>query len=89
MNATSLQLMWNELNCSERNSIISRYRVAYMEESKPDGKHVDVGDLRVTITGLTPSTNYTVFIAALNEEQELGPLYNLTLTTSSLAEKDG
>ena len=82
---TKILLTWSEVNCSERNSATLNYHVSYSKESSATVPTTieDVVGLMVTITGLEPSTNYTFSLAAMNENQELGPAYNITVTTSS------
>lgn len=42
---------------------------------------MDVSEMMVLITGLSSATDYFVSVAAVNENGELGPAYNVTVRT--------
>ena len=64
--ATSISLRWEEVPCLHRNGEITGYTV--LVGNGRANRLVEVaGDLRETnISGLAPSTEYTIQVAALN-----------------------
>ena len=72
--ARSINVSWNEIECIERNGMISNYSV----EFSPLGGSVIPGvvmmdERRYTVSGLTPFTNYTFQVAGVNSVST-GPL---------------
>ena len=68
----TITVQWEEVNCIDRNGLITSYRIRAMTSGEDDMINT-VGDVReATITGLTPSTEYTVSVAAVNS-QDTGP----------------
>ena len=60
------------MRCIHRNGDITAYRIRAIT-SGGDDRMETVGDVReATITGLSPSTEYTVSVAAVNS-QDTGP----------------
>ena len=56
------------MRCTDRNGLITGYRIRVMTSGEND-RIVVVDDVReVTISGLSPSTEYTVSVAAVNNE---------------------
>ena len=63
---------WERVNCIDRNSEISGYTVLY----GPVGGtavNVSVSGTNYTAVGLTPSTNYSIEVAAVNSDGGVGP----------------
>ena len=79
---------WKPVNCIDRNSEISRYAVRY---SPVGGTAVNVSvsgtnHLAYTLVGLTPSTNYSIEVAEINSDGEVGPFSPpIFVTTFDLA----
>ena len=70
--SSSITVQWVTVPCIHRNGDITSYRIRAMTSGEND-RIVTVGDVREsTISGLTPSTEYTVSIAAVNS-QDTGP----------------
>ena len=68
----AITVQWEEVDCIDRNGDITGYSVLVVT-SGGDDRIVTVGDVReATISGLTPSTVYTVSVAAMNS-QDTGP----------------
>ena len=62
-------VQWEEVDCIDRNGLITGYRIRVMTS----GEIETVDDVReATISGLSPSTEYTVSVAAMNN-QGIGP----------------
>ena len=74
MNVT---IVWDAVNCIERNSIITGYVVRFTPPSTSGNDSVmmagtgDAGGM-VTIDGLTPSTQYSIQVAAVNSDGSVG-----------------
>ena len=75
-NITSILLTWWELDCSERNSRISHYLVTY-----DSGRAVNVTQTMLLLDELRPATGYTVSLAAVNVDGEIGPAYIMATRT--------
>ena len=75
-------VQWGEVICPQRNGLITGYTVAAtnsggMEEGAAS---VDVDARQATISGLIPSTQYTVSVAAVNSAGT-GPTTTLPVET--------
>ena len=69
--ATSITLQWDEVACLDRNGEVTGYRVHTWTNGWSGT--VSVGDFReANISELTPSTEYTVQVAAVNS-MGIGP----------------
>ena len=81
--AISITIEWDELACLDRNGVITGYIV----EARAGGtliRTVNVNDgsaRRATVTGLTPSTAYTVSLQAVNSADS-GPIRSIAITTA-------
>ena len=66
---TTITVQWGELECIDRNGEITGYSVRYSGGGSTDTVSVSGGGARqTTISGLTPSTDYTIEVAAVNNE---------------------
>ena len=66
------------MKCIDRNGDITGYRIRAMTSGEDD-RIETVGDIREgTITGLSPSTVYTVSVAAV-KSQDIGPYSDGTM----------
>ena len=79
MNSTVINVQWDGLDpCRHANGRIVLYRVQYTEVASGVVKSInvtgewDVDKAVTSLTGLTPFTNYSIQIAAVNEEGEVG-----------------
>ena len=65
--STSANINWLEIDCIERNGVITNYTVVFQEQ---DGAvipgEVNVMDRTFTTSGLTPHTNYIFRVAGVN-----------------------
>ena len=79
MTAGSVNVSWNEIECIERNGIITNYTVEFLSlgESVIPGVLM-VDERRFTASRLTPFTNYTFRIAGVNSNGT-GPFSNITI----------
>ena len=76
--ATSVNVSWNEIECTERNGMITNYTVEF---SSLGGSVIPgvlmVNERRFTASGLAPFTNYTFQVAGINRNGT-GPFSDLT-----------
>ena len=74
INSTALIVQWETVPCIEQNGDITGYTVRVLESGE-----MDVGDVNeVTISELTPSTTYSIQVAAVNSEGT-GPYSDLII----------
>ena len=65
--ANSITVQWKEVPCLHRNGEITGYRVVARTSGEDDITEFVNGDARsATVSGLEPSTEYTVLVAAVN-----------------------
>ena len=78
----SATVQWGEVPCLQRNGEITGYTVtATNSDGMEEGTaSVDVDARQATISGLTPSTQYTVSVAAVNSAGT-GPTITLPVET--------
>ena len=89
---SEISVQWSTVGspCRAKNGNITSYRIQY--KIQPNGMVQTVqseGRLRkITLTGLTPFTNYSIEVAAVNEEGDVGvysePQYAVTYEDSKL-----
>ena len=85
--STNITIAWNAVNCTERNSNITGYVVRYTPPSSGSIDSVTVagtGDAggRVTLDRLTPSTQYSIRVAAVNSNGAVGEFSAISVQTS-------
>ena len=69
--STSITVQWGPVDCADRNGDITGYSVRYGEVGSAEGETIIQmveGDMdrQATISELTPSTEYTISVAAVN-----------------------
>ena len=79
VSSTVISVQWDGLSpCTQVNGLIVEYRVQYTAESSGVVQSIDqTGEWNVTgaeasLTGLTPYTNYSIQVAAVNEQGDMG-----------------
>ena len=80
--ARSITIAWDELACLDRNGVITSYIVEARAGGEAD-RTVNVNDgsaREATFSGLTPSTNYTVSLQAVNSADS-GPIRSIAIET--------
>ena len=77
--STVIVVQWNGLApCVKVNGLIVGYRVQYTAESSGEIESIvhpgewNVTSAMVSLTGLTPFTNYFIQVAAVNEQGDVG-----------------
>ena len=90
VNSTVISVQWDgPIPCSQVNGLIVEYGVQYTAESRDVVQSMDVvGEWNVSraqtsLTGLTPYTNYSIQVAAVNEHGDVG-LYSDPIITQTL-----
>ena len=67
MTPKSITVHWEEVDCLDRNGAITGYVARALSNGREEGTASVGGDDReATISGLTPSTQYIVQVAAVN-----------------------
>ena len=79
MTSRSINVTWGEIECIERNGMITGYTVVFQEQG---GANVTGNIVNRTFSagGLTPGMNYTFQIAGVNDAGT-GVFSNFTITT--------
>ena len=78
--STIISVQWDGLSpCEKVNGLIVEYRVQYTAESNGAIEIIvqsgewNVTGAQVSLTRLTPFTNYSIQVAAVNEQGDVGP----------------
>ena len=78
----TITVQWEEVDCIDRNDLITGYRIRAITSGEDD-RIETVGDVReATISGLSPSSEYTVSVAAVNS-QDIGPYSDGTMVETA------
>ena len=64
----NITLAWDELNCVDRNGVITGYRVQYGITTLGTNSETSASDRTFTASGLVPLTSYMFRIAAVNSD---------------------
>ncbi len=79
---TSVRLWWDEVDCIQRNSEITHYRLWYVPVPSAEGiTQRDVPTETYTIAELQPFTNYSIELAAVNSAGQVGPRVTIAIQT--------
>ena len=91
--STNITIAWDAVSCIERNSIVTGYVVHYTPPSTNGTDSVMVAGTgyaggMVTIDGLAHSTQYSIQVAAVNSDGDIGVLSTvLSVQTARVASK--
>ena len=96
VSSTEISVQWSGLsNCRLVNGRIIRYRVQFTARGKTETRERELGDGEdwrsggdISLTGLTPSTNYSIAVAAVNVHRDVG-LYSDPVTVQTLLVNEG
>ena len=87
--STNVTVQWGRVSCSERNSEISHYTLRYSLV----GEGIHAGEVNVigvgdrdrmyTVIKLHPQSIYTLTIAAVNTDEQMGPVNAINITTDT------
>ena len=89
MNCSTIAVQWESVECINRNGEITGYTVRYAVQGNRSTQTVTVsggGATQTIIFGLTPSTNYSIEVAAVNNVGTgvySNVIFHLTQGTSS------
>ena len=83
ISSTNITVQWENVICEAINGNITSYRIRYTALPNGMPQTIDQTEgLEITLTGLTPFTNYSIEVAAVNEEGDVGvyskPQYAVT-----------
>ena len=70
---SSVTISWGEVPCQDQNSVIVEYRVLYGAVSSGVGGTVATSGRTLTVNGLSPYTNYSIEVSAVNSDRAMGP----------------
>ena len=80
--STSVNFDWRQIDCIERNGVITNYTVVFQEQGGAViSGEVNAMDRTFTASGLTPHTNYVFRVAGVNSIGT-GPYTNGTMFTT-------
>ena len=80
----SISIDWNHVDCTDRNSEITGYTLQYNStDGTATNTSLPANITTYTVTGLAPSTNYSVRVAAINSNGEVGP-FNVPILVKTL-----
>ena len=80
--SNSITVQWGEVACLDRNGEITGYTARAMTSGRIEGTVVVNGsEMEATLTGLTPSTQYIVQVAAVNSAGS-GPFSPISVYTT-------
>ena len=86
--STSITVQWGPVDCIHHNGDIIGYSVQYGVEGSGSNRNMNIsGDAtsQTTLSGLKPSTNYSIEVAAVNIA---GPgVYSVTISSITLGDK--
>ena len=86
VNSTSISVQWEHLRvCSHVNDLPVTFRVQYATgtvQNMDKARELMATKTKVLLTGLTPYTNYSIKVVAVNEMGDVGPYsYPVTIHT--------
>ena len=93
--SSEISVLWSGLsNCRLVNGHIVRYRVKFTACGRTESRDQDLGDGgdwrsggEIFLTGLTPLTNYSIAVAAVNENGDIG-VYSNPVTKQTPEQED-
>ena len=72
--SSSVTISWGEVPCQDQNSVIVGYRVLYgAVTSGVGGTVANTSGRTLTVNGLSPYTNYSIEVSAVNSDRAMGP----------------
>ena len=74
MDSATILVQWDEVPCLDQNSIIAGYTVQYEFGDQSNSLPTTGTDRMASLTSLQPFTNYSIQVAAVNSNNEMGPL---------------
>ena len=74
MNSATILVQWDEVPCLDQNSIIAGYTVQYQFGDQSSSVSITVANRMASLTSLQPFTDYSIQVAAVNSNNDMGPL---------------
>ena len=71
--SSSVTISWGEVPCQDQNSVIVGYKVLYGAVTSGVGGTVATSGRALTVNGLSPYTNYSIEVSAVNSDGAMGP----------------
>eukprot|EP00731_Ephydatia_muelleri_P019051 Em0011g1091a len=71
--SSSVTISWGEVPCQDQNSVIVEYRVLYGAVTSGVGGTAATSGRTLTVNGLSPYTNYSIEVSAVNSDGAMGP----------------
>ena len=68
-----MTISWGEVACQDKNSVIVEYRVLYGAVTSGVEGTVATSGRTLTVNGLSPYTNYSIEVSAVNSDGAMGP----------------
>ena len=95
VSSTAIMVQWDGLTpCTQVNGLIVSYRVQYRaagldstEKTLEKDGGWNVTEAEISLTGLTPHTNYFIKVAAVNEHGDIGPYSDPVTVLTTLDSK--
>ena len=82
VSSSTLTIQWGDVPCIHQNGEITGYTIQYGATGSGDKQTVKTSETEVTLSSLTPETNYEISVAAVNTEGT-GVSENISATTSA------
>ena len=82
VSSSTLTVQWGSVPCIHQNGEITGYTIQYGAMGSGDKETVETSETEVTLSSLTPETNYEISVAAVNTEGT-GVSENISATTSA------
>ena len=82
VSSSTLTIQWGDVPCIHQNGKITGYTIQYGATGSGDKQTVKTSETEVTLSSLTPETNYEISVAAVNTEGT-GVSENISATTSA------
>lgn len=83
LNSTSINIIWDEVDCLNQNGIINKYLVLYHIFETEENTTLEANQTGITVNRLLPRTNYTVQVAPVNSNGT-GPVSDEVIHTTKI-----
>ena len=80
--SSTITVMWGSVPCIHQNGDITGYSVQYGVMGSGNKETVETSETEITLSSLTPETEYQISVAAVNTEG-IGVSTNTSATTSA------
>ena len=74
MDSATILVQWDKVPCIDQNSDITGYTVRYEFGDQSSSVSITVTDRMASLTSLQPFANYSIQVAAVNSNDDMGPL---------------